>query len=152
METLTASETQTTLQEVVKPLVLPLENHQKIFCDGFIHIDIPPFNIPTRDQLATTIFEVRVETLHLQPRRFMVHDLLPLKLQHVGDCLAIASHGITASNLELWIKNRIESRISEIKEKKKPTAYDHMDLQRQIQLKADPRVVVYQYFFVDNNG
>jgi hypothetical protein len=175
METATATATEK-IEIVEKVMKWPTNINNKLGCTGFIHIDLPPIKKPKRDDLHKTVFTISTDDGSHPAIKAMLDDIQMLDLQHIGDCLAIASHGVLAHQLLPQLHERIQGRITEcnqilekneykirIMQKKNNLSQEELELQQALEwrdqvmdhrtiMMAHPKVALYLYFAVDNNG
>ena len=84
----------------VKKIVWPTNYNNKLFCDAFLHVDLAPAQKPTYRILDNTIIEIETADASHEPVKVKVYDMLFIHPDRLPDSFALASHGITAKELQ----------------------------------------------------
>lgn len=84
-------------EKTTKTLVWETNYNNKLVCDAFIHLDLAPGKIPVRSSVEEMIFEIRTDDQSHPSIETKLYDIQLFPLLQVTDCLALASHGITAA-------------------------------------------------------
>ena len=74
-------------------------NNHKMGCDGFVHIDIKGNKIPNRNDLESMLFKIATKDDSCNTITVQLYDMHFIPLKYLPECLALASHGMTAMQL-----------------------------------------------------
>lgn len=101
METQTAT-LRTPPQAVAKTIVWDTNFNNKLLCNAFVHIDLPPRERPTRAALAEMLVEIRTADRSHPPVLVRITDLLIEETWLFGDSVTLPSHGMQAEEFHQW--------------------------------------------------